>query len=82
MIYHGDHFRLIIEVSGFASLVVKVPNDSGQGLAVQVGEQVEIGWRKQDCHALDYQDQNFQEQDSSEPSRNAARDGAKVEEAL
>ncbi|GAL35690.1 putrescine transport ATP-binding protein PotA [Vibrio maritimus] len=82
MIYHGDHFRLIIEVSGFASLVVKVPNDSGQGLAVRVGEQVEIGWRKQDCHALDYQEQNFQEQNSSEPSRNADRDGAREEEAL
>jgi putative spermidine/putrescine transport system ATP-binding protein len=82
MIYHGDHFRLIIEVSGFAKLVVKVPNDSGQGLVVRVGEQVEIGWRKQDCHALDFHEPDSQAQNRSGLGHKTTRDGAKVEEAL
>lgn len=82
MIYHGDHFRLIIEVSGFAKLVVKVPNDSGQGLVLRVGEQVEIGWRKQDCHALDFHESDSQAQNRSGLGHKTTRDGAKVEEAL
>ncbi|MGF1750020.1 ABC transporter ATP-binding protein [Vibrio cionasavignyae] len=53
MIYHGDHFRLIIDVADLTRLVVKVPNSSEHGLGVELGEEVELGWRAEDCHALD-----------------------------
>ena len=52
LIYLGDHIRTRMEVAGQSEFIVKIPNRPGQK-ALAEGEDVTIGWRKQDCRALD-----------------------------
>jgi putative spermidine/putrescine transport system ATP-binding protein len=55
LIYLGDHIRARLEVAGQDDFIVKVSNKSGQkGMAH--GDLVKIGWRGEDCRALDYHD--------------------------
>jgi putative spermidine/putrescine transport system ATP-binding protein len=52
LIYLGDHIRTRIAVCGHEDFVVKVPNAADhEGIAV--GENVRVGWRPEDCRALD-----------------------------
>lgn len=53
LIYHGDHHRLVVSVSGVGDLVVKVTNDHRHSQAFKLGGVFAIGWNRQDCHALD-----------------------------
>jgi putative spermidine/putrescine transport system ATP-binding protein len=50
--YLGDHLRLRVLAFGDRELVTKLPNASSRR-AVAVGDSVRIGWRVEDCHALD-----------------------------
>ena len=50
--YVGDHLRLRVLAFGDRELVTKLPNASSRR-AVAVGDSVRIGWRVEDCHALD-----------------------------
>lgn len=52
LIYLGDHIRARIAVCGQEDFVVKVPNaEERHGLAV--GQRINVGWRIEDCRALD-----------------------------
>lgn len=53
MIYHGDHYRLVVSVKEVGELVVKVPNDIRGSLPINQGAECYIGWHSKDCHALD-----------------------------
>ena len=52
LIYLGDHLRLRVVAFQNQEFVLKLPNASSQR-AVAVGDSIQIGWRAQDCHALD-----------------------------
>ncbi len=52
LIYLGDHIRTRINVCGNDEFIVKIPNASGHA-ALRRGETVEIGWKMEDCRALD-----------------------------
>lgn len=52
LIYHGDHIRCRMAVHGAQDFIVKVPNDAGQK-HLSAGETVRIGWKTEDCRALD-----------------------------
>ena len=52
LIYLGDHLRLRVVAFHNQELVLKLPNASSQR-AVAAGDSIHIGWRAQDCHALD-----------------------------
>ncbi|VAW13752.1 Spermidine/putrescine import ABC transporter ATP-binding protein PotA (TC 3.A.1.11.1) [hydrothermal vent metagenome] len=52
LIYLGDHIRTRMEVAGQSEFIVKIPNRPGQK-ALTEGEDVTIGWRREDCRALD-----------------------------
>lgn len=52
LIYHGDSVRLRLSACGTADFVVKVANTFGCGLP-SPGELTRIGWRFEDCRALD-----------------------------
>ncbi|UVK50182.1 ABC transporter ATP-binding protein (plasmid) [Mesorhizobium sp. AR02] len=51
LIYLGDHLRIRVAV-GVHTLEIKLPN-SGSGVQLQPGHQVTVGWRTEDCRALD-----------------------------
>jgi putative spermidine/putrescine transport system ATP-binding protein len=52
LIYLGDHTRVRIDVCGHPDFVVKVPN--GEGVPkLSPGDQIPVGWKKEDCRALD-----------------------------
>ena len=53
LIYLGDHIRARLEVAGHNDFIVKVPNKGGTS-EVEEGREVKIGWRAEDCRALDY----------------------------
>lgn len=53
VIYHGDHLRVRLELLGHDEFVVKLPNRSGSGRGFERGEELLLGWRIQDCRALD-----------------------------
>jgi putative spermidine/putrescine transport system ATP-binding protein len=53
LIYLGDHIRARLDVAGQSNFIVKVPNRSGQKAMAQ-GDLVKIGWRGEDCRALDF----------------------------
>lgn len=53
LIYHGDHYRLVVEVETVGHLVIKLPNDSRTQLDLTPGTLCRVGWNHQDCHALD-----------------------------
>ena len=50
-IYHGDHIRVIAETPGILELIVKIPNGAVSA-AIEVGQAVRLGWRTDDCRAL------------------------------
>jgi len=52
LIYLGDHIRTRVNVCGRDDFIVKVPNASGE-ISVQEGMPVRVGWRIEDCRALD-----------------------------
>ena len=55
LIYLGDHIRCRMNVAGDDQFIVKVPNTSGQ-LGFRIGAALKIGWRNEDCRALDFRD--------------------------
>jgi len=50
--YLGDHLRVHATAFGNQNIVIKVPNASHQRL-VNLDTDIQIGWRAEDCHALD-----------------------------
>ncbi|WP_333833324.1 ABC transporter ATP-binding protein [Rubrimonas sp.] len=52
LIYHGDHIRCRMNVLGHEDFIVKVPNTPAHA-QLRVGEATAIGWRVEDCRALD-----------------------------
>ena len=52
LIYLGDHIRTRMSIAGQDDFIVKIQNDSDH-CALQVGDTIELGWRAQDCRALD-----------------------------
>ena len=52
LIYLGDHIRTRVHVCGHDDFIVKVPNTSDHASLIE-GNQVNVGWRSDDCRALD-----------------------------
>ncbi|MDH3231774.1 MAG: TOBE domain-containing protein, partial [Alphaproteobacteria bacterium] len=52
LIYLGDHIRTRVNVCGHDDFIVKMPNASGQAALVERAT-VKVGWKKEDCRALD-----------------------------
>ena len=52
LIYLGDHVRTRISLCGHEDFIVKVPNSAGHVHLVP-GEEVKVGWKAEDCRALD-----------------------------
>jgi len=52
LIYLGDHTRVRASVCGNKDFVIKVPNAEGVP-ALAPGSTISVGWRKEDCRALD-----------------------------
>jgi len=52
LIYLGDHTRARVQVLGHANFVIKVPNSEGVS-NLSPGATIRIGWRTEDCRALD-----------------------------
>ncbi|GIK96825.1 MAG: polyamine-transporting ATPase [Alphaproteobacteria bacterium] len=52
LIYLGDHTRVRATVCGSSEFVIKVPNSEGVP-DLQPGATISVGWRKEDCRALD-----------------------------
>jgi putative spermidine/putrescine transport system ATP-binding protein len=52
LIYLGDHTRVRASVCGSSDFVIKVPNAEGVP-NLQPGSTISVGWKKEDCRALD-----------------------------
>jgi putative spermidine/putrescine transport system ATP-binding protein len=52
LIYHGDHTRLRVRACGSDEFIIKLPNARDRA-ALEVGDAITIGWRLEDCRALD-----------------------------
>jgi putative spermidine/putrescine transport system ATP-binding protein len=52
VIYVGDHSRVVLAAPQFSQFVVKVASGKGFG-SLSAGSKVRIGWRAEDCLALD-----------------------------
>jgi putative spermidine/putrescine transport system ATP-binding protein len=52
LIYLGDHVRTRVSVCGHDDFVVKLPNSEG-AVEVEPGAAITIGWKTEDCRALD-----------------------------
>jgi putative spermidine/putrescine transport system ATP-binding protein len=52
LIYLGDHTRVRANVCGHDDFVIKVPRTAGAPV-LDEGNTIRIGWRSQDCRALD-----------------------------
>ena len=52
LIYLGDHIRTRFSVCGMDDFVVKIPNSSVH-VSLSEGDKVSIGWKAEDCLALD-----------------------------
>ena len=52
LIYLGDHIRTRMNVCGHDEFVVKIPNSSAHE-QLQEGATVKVGWKMEDCRALD-----------------------------
>ena len=53
LIYLGDHVRCRMHVCGSDEFIVKVPNSSKK-IDLAIGSTVRVGWRTEDCRALDH----------------------------
>ena len=51
LIYLGDHTRVRVSACGADDLIVKIPNSEGVP-SYQPGQTVRVGWRLEDCRAL------------------------------
>ena len=51
-IYLGDHLRLNVRAFGAQDFIMKVPNATEHSTLVE-GTEVSVGWRSEDCRALD-----------------------------
>ena len=52
LIYLGDHIRTRMSIVGNDEFIVKIPNHANFRPLVE-GEKIQIGWRAEDCRALD-----------------------------
>ena len=52
LIYLGDHIRTRFSICGTDDFIVKIPN-SAVHAAISEGDEVNIGWKAEDCRALD-----------------------------
>ncbi|MET4279527.1 putative spermidine/putrescine transport system ATP-binding protein [Bradyrhizobium sp. F1.2.2] len=52
LIYLGDHVRTRVSVCGHEDFVIKLPNSEGAA-HVEPGAEITIGWKTEDCRALD-----------------------------
>ncbi len=52
LIYLGDHIRTRLKLLGHDDFIVKVPN-AADHQHLQPGDRVTVGWRAEDCRALD-----------------------------
>ncbi|MDD9910523.1 MAG: ABC transporter ATP-binding protein [Ahrensia sp.] len=52
LIYLGDHIRTRMRVAGNEEFIVKVPN-SADHVPLAEGAKVNVGWKTEDCRALD-----------------------------
>jgi putative spermidine/putrescine transport system ATP-binding protein len=52
LIYLGDHTRARVQLLGHSNFVIKVPNSEGVP-DIRPGATIRIGWRPEDCRALD-----------------------------
>ena len=52
LIYLGDHIRTRMNVAGNDDFIVKVPNHAGH-VPLAEGSTVTVGWKAEDCKALD-----------------------------
>jgi putative spermidine/putrescine transport system ATP-binding protein len=52
LIYLGDHTRVRASVCGNKDFIIKVPNSEGVP-TLTPGTSISVGWRKEDCRALD-----------------------------
>jgi putative spermidine/putrescine transport system ATP-binding protein len=52
LIYHGDHTRVRVRTCGCADFIIKLPNAAAR-VPLTEGERIRIGWRVEDCRALD-----------------------------
>ena len=52
LIYLGDHIRTRMSVAGNDEFIVKVPNNAGNKPLAE-GKKVKVGWKAEDCRALD-----------------------------
>jgi len=55
LIYLGDHIRTRMTVCGHDEFIVKIPNSTDHK-ELQVGDTTRIGWKVEDCRALDCSD--------------------------
>jgi len=53
LIYLGDHIRTRMSVAGHDDFIVKIPNSSGHQTLAE-GSNAKIGWKTEDCRALDF----------------------------
>ena len=52
VIYMGDHLRTRVELCGHDDFVIKIPNNQDHD-SLKRGQKVMVGWRADDCRALD-----------------------------
>jgi len=52
LIYLGDHIRTRMRVCGDSEFIVKIPNSTDHG-QLHEGDTVTVGWKTEDCRALD-----------------------------
>ncbi len=52
LIYLGDHIRTRVNLCGNDAFIIKMPNAQGHAV-LKEGEEVRVGWRVEDCRALD-----------------------------
>ena len=52
LIYHGDHTRVRVRVCGCDDFIIKQPNAAARAQLAE-GDRIRIGWRVEDCRALD-----------------------------
>ena len=52
LIYHGDHLRVRFTIGGIGDFIVKIHNSEDRP-ALDVGHSIPLGWRTEDCRALD-----------------------------
>ena len=52
LIYLGDHIRTRMNIAGNDEFIVKVPNSAGHKPLAE-GAKINVGWKAEDCRALD-----------------------------